>query len=185
MGAARGADRPERRQLRGSHERWRSPSSGRYRVTTVTISYSSFWHRRDRFLVRGFLHRGLNYSARGRGPSSTAEKRRRVIGRRAAHLPAALRATTAFLGAIIHVANLLAALGAGIAYFSAHRANANMQFRAAQHEIRRSATDLRSRMMGEFEVAEIQTGETTLFVRWSGCGLPILLLHAKARGERE
>jgi haloacetate dehalogenase len=32
-------------------------------------------------------------------------------------------------------------------------------------------------MMDRFETAEIQTGETSIFVRWSGFGLPILLLH--------
>jgi pimeloyl-ACP methyl ester carboxylesterase len=32
-------------------------------------------------------------------------------------------------------------------------------------------------MMDKFETAEIQTGETSIFVRWSGSGLPILLLH--------
>ena len=32
-------------------------------------------------------------------------------------------------------------------------------------------------MMDDFEVAEIQTDETTIFARWSGSGPPILLLH--------
>ena len=32
-------------------------------------------------------------------------------------------------------------------------------------------------MMDDFETAEIQTGEASIFVRWSGSGLPILLLH--------
>ena len=32
-------------------------------------------------------------------------------------------------------------------------------------------------MMDDFETAEIQTGETSIFVRWSGSGSPILLLH--------
>jgi haloacetate dehalogenase len=32
-------------------------------------------------------------------------------------------------------------------------------------------------MMEDFETAEIQTGETSIFVRWSGSGSPILLLH--------
>src|SRR5215510_10602787 len=32
-------------------------------------------------------------------------------------------------------------------------------------------------MMDTFETAELQTGETSIFVRWSGSGLPILLLH--------
>jgi haloacetate dehalogenase len=31
--------------------------------------------------------------------------------------------------------------------------------------------------MDDFEAAEIQTGETSLFVRWSGSGPPLLLLH--------
>lgn len=31
--------------------------------------------------------------------------------------------------------------------------------------------------MDDFESAEIQTGETSIFVRWSGSGPPILLLH--------
>jgi len=32
-------------------------------------------------------------------------------------------------------------------------------------------------MMDNFEMAEIQTGETSIFARWSGSGSPILLLH--------
>jgi haloacetate dehalogenase len=32
-------------------------------------------------------------------------------------------------------------------------------------------------MMDDFETAEIETGETSIFVRWSGAGPPILLLH--------
>src|SRR5262245_36725137 len=32
-------------------------------------------------------------------------------------------------------------------------------------------------MMDKFETAELQTGETSIFVRWSGSGLPILMLH--------
>ncbi|MBT2321015.1 alpha/beta hydrolase [Variovorax paradoxus] len=32
-------------------------------------------------------------------------------------------------------------------------------------------------MSGDFESAEIQTGETCIFARWSGSGPPILLLH--------
>ena len=32
-------------------------------------------------------------------------------------------------------------------------------------------------MMDDFEIAEIQTGETSIFARWSGSGSPILLLH--------
>jgi haloacetate dehalogenase len=32
-------------------------------------------------------------------------------------------------------------------------------------------------MMDDFETAEIQTGETSIFARWSGTGSPILLLH--------
>jgi haloacetate dehalogenase len=32
-------------------------------------------------------------------------------------------------------------------------------------------------MLTGFETAEIQTGETSIFVRWSGSGSPILLLH--------
>jgi haloacetate dehalogenase len=32
-------------------------------------------------------------------------------------------------------------------------------------------------MLSGFEMAEIQTGETSIFVRWSGSGTPILLLH--------
>jgi haloacetate dehalogenase len=32
-------------------------------------------------------------------------------------------------------------------------------------------------MMDNFEAAEIQTGETSIFARWSGAGSPILLLH--------
>ena len=32
-------------------------------------------------------------------------------------------------------------------------------------------------MMDNFEAAEIQTGETSIFARWSGSGSPILLLH--------
>jgi haloacetate dehalogenase len=32
-------------------------------------------------------------------------------------------------------------------------------------------------MMDDFETAEIQTGETSIFARWSGSGSPILLLH--------
>ena len=33
------------------------------------------------------------------------------------------------------------------------------------------------RMIDDFESTEIQTGETDIFVRWSGSGSPILLLH--------
>jgi len=32
-------------------------------------------------------------------------------------------------------------------------------------------------MMDDFETTEIQTGETSIFARWSGSGSPILLLH--------
>ena len=32
-------------------------------------------------------------------------------------------------------------------------------------------------MMDDFETAEIQTGETSIFACWSGSGSPILLLH--------
>src|SRR4030095_4076266 len=32
-------------------------------------------------------------------------------------------------------------------------------------------------MMDGFETAEIQTGETSIFARWSGSGSPLLLLH--------
>jgi haloacetate dehalogenase len=32
-------------------------------------------------------------------------------------------------------------------------------------------------MMDDFETAEIQTGETSIFARWSGSGPPLLLLH--------
>jgi haloacetate dehalogenase len=32
-------------------------------------------------------------------------------------------------------------------------------------------------MLDEFETAEIETGETSIFVRWSGSGSPVLLLH--------
>jgi haloacetate dehalogenase len=32
-------------------------------------------------------------------------------------------------------------------------------------------------MLEELESAEIETGETTIFVRWSGSGSPVLLLH--------
>jgi haloacetate dehalogenase len=32
-------------------------------------------------------------------------------------------------------------------------------------------------MINDFETAEVPTGETSVFVRWSGSGLPILLLH--------
>jgi haloacetate dehalogenase len=32
-------------------------------------------------------------------------------------------------------------------------------------------------MLDGFETAEVETGETIIFVRWSGSGLPILLLH--------
>jgi alpha/beta hydrolase fold len=35
----------------------------------------------------------------------------------------------------------------------------------------------RSGMLAGFETAEVQTGETSIFVRWSGSGSPILLLH--------
>ena len=32
-------------------------------------------------------------------------------------------------------------------------------------------------MLEGFETAEVETGETSIFVRWSGSGSPILLLH--------
>ena len=32
-------------------------------------------------------------------------------------------------------------------------------------------------MMNDFTTTEIQTDETTIFVRWGGSGPPILLLH--------
>jgi len=32
-------------------------------------------------------------------------------------------------------------------------------------------------MMDDCETAEIQTGETSIFVRWTGSGSPLLLLH--------
>jgi haloacetate dehalogenase len=35
----------------------------------------------------------------------------------------------------------------------------------------------RSGMLDGFETAEVETGETSIFVRWSGSGAPILLLH--------
>jgi haloacetate dehalogenase len=36
---------------------------------------------------------------------------------------------------------------------------------------------LDARMLKDFEAAEVETGETSIFVRWSGSGSPILLLH--------
>src|ERR671918_694199 len=35
----------------------------------------------------------------------------------------------------------------------------------------------RTGMLDRFESAEVGTGETSIFVRWSGSGSPILLLH--------
>jgi hypothetical protein len=35
----------------------------------------------------------------------------------------------------------------------------------------------RAAMMADFKTEEIETDETTIFVRWSGSGRPILLLH--------
>src|SRR5256712_13599815 len=32
-------------------------------------------------------------------------------------------------------------------------------------------------MLEEFEAAEVESGETSIFVRWSGAGPPLLLLH--------
>jgi haloacetate dehalogenase len=32
-------------------------------------------------------------------------------------------------------------------------------------------------MLDDFETADIETGETNIFVRWSGSGPPVLLLH--------
>src|SRR5438132_11317316 len=32
-------------------------------------------------------------------------------------------------------------------------------------------------MLDEFEAAEVESGETSIFVRWSGFGPPLLLLH--------
>src|SRR6476661_2856663 len=32
-------------------------------------------------------------------------------------------------------------------------------------------------MLDDFQAAEIDTGETSIFVRWSGSGPPVLLLH--------
>ena len=32
-------------------------------------------------------------------------------------------------------------------------------------------------MLDDFDTAEIQTGETSIFVRWAGSGSPLLLLH--------
>src|SRR5438128_12213954 len=38
-----------------------------------------------------------------------------------------------------------------------------------------------SGMMDDFETAEVETGETRIFVRWCGSGSPILLLHGFAQ----
>src|SRR5256712_13655176 len=32
-------------------------------------------------------------------------------------------------------------------------------------------------MLEEFEAAEVESGETSIFVRWAGAGPPLLLLH--------
>src|SRR5437879_2129401 len=32
-------------------------------------------------------------------------------------------------------------------------------------------------MLDEFEAAEVESGETSIFVRWAGAGPPLLLLH--------
>ena len=32
-------------------------------------------------------------------------------------------------------------------------------------------------MLDDFQAAEIDTGETSIFARWSGSGPPVLLLH--------
>ena len=60
------------------------------------------------------------------------------------HVLAALRAAAARLGAFLHVADLLAALGAGVAYLRARRAYRSVQRRAAQHEVGCGLTDLRA-----------------------------------------
>jgi hypothetical protein len=46
------------------------------------------------------------------------------------------------LNAIIHVADLFAAIGAGVAYLSACMANGRMQRRIAQHEVSGGLADL-------------------------------------------
>jgi haloacetate dehalogenase len=40
-----------------------------------------------------------------------------------------------------------------------------------------SHLEKRSGMLDGFETAEVETGETRIFVRWSGAGSPLLLLH--------
>ena len=45
---------------------------------------------------------------------------------------------------------------------------------------RRGCSDLNERvlvMMDDFDAADVETRETTIFVRWSGSGAPLLLLH--------
>src|SRR2546429_9080710 len=32
-------------------------------------------------------------------------------------------------------------------------------------------------MLDEFEAAEVESGETSIFVRWAGAGPPLMLLH--------
>src|SRR5215210_669585 len=38
-----------------------------------------------------------------------------------------------------------------------------------------------SKMLDGFETAQLETGETSIFVRWSGSGSPLLLLHGFAQ----
>jgi hypothetical protein len=66
--------------------------------------------------------------------------------RRAAtcHLPAAFCESSARLHALIHVTHLFAVLRARIAYVRARSADARVQWRTAQHEVRGGATDLRA-----------------------------------------
>jgi haloacetate dehalogenase len=73
-----------------------------------------------------------------------------------------------------------AAMGETAAALPSRRFKANVQPRGQHYpSIRHNRSDLlrveRPGVMDDFETLEIQTGETTIFARWSGS--PVLLLH--------
>ena len=79
--------------------------------------------------------RGRAHAMRHRRPPP--RRFRGSTGARSCHRPAAFRACPAFLGALTHVTDLVAALGTRLADLRTQAADPTVQWRVAQHEVGR------------------------------------------------